>query len=175
MSKLLRDTITQLAESFVSGVLSAVRSVSLEDLASETDRAGGARRGRPAGRTAAPASVAATPKASRRGRGGRLRRRSPDDIAQVIEQVVGLLRGNSAGLRAEEIRAKLGLSAAELPRPISEALAARQISKTGEKRATRYFASGGKAAAGKGSAKKPSKRGGRRGAKRGKRGAKKSA
>lgn len=79
----------------------------------------------------------------------------------MVEQIVSLLRSNSSGLRAEEIRAKLGLSAAELPRPIGEALVSKQISKTGEKRATRYFAGGAKATA-RGGAKKTGKRGGKR-------------
>jgi hypothetical protein len=159
MSKLLRDTIAQLAETFVSGVLSAVRSASLEDLASETGSA------RPAGRTAAaPKAAAAAPAVkARRGRGGRLKRRTPEDIAQVIEHIVSLLRANANGLRAEEIRAKLGLSAAELPRPINEALASRTITKTGEKRATRYFVGGGGKAAGGGGAKKRGKRGAKKG------------
>jgi hypothetical protein len=90
----------------------------------------------------------------------------------VIERIVALLKANPAGLRAEQIREQLGLQAKELPRPLKEALDSGRLSKSGQKRATTYFAKGsgsGKAARGAGG-----KRGrgaasgrGRRAAKRG--------
>ncbi len=163
MSNSLRDSIAQLATNFVTEVLAAVRGASLEDLASETGRVGrpAARPvGRPPGRRpAAPAAAAAAPAAAKPGRKkggkkGRIRR-SASDIAGVIEKIVGLLR-SSPGLRAEEIRSKLGLANNEIPRPIQLALAEGKLKKTGEKRATRYFVGGkgGASAAGKAGAKK---------------------
>jgi hypothetical protein len=88
-----------------------------------------------------------------------LPRRSANDIAQVVERIVALLRQSSKGLRAEQIRQKLGLQAKELPRPLKEALDSGRLSKSGQKRATTYFLKGS------GGASKPTGRataGGRR-------------
>ena len=147
----LRNVITQLASQFATGVLNAIRGASLEEILAET-RGGAAvlaaarRPGRPAGGGEAEAA----PRAGkpRRGRGGRLSRRSAEDIGEVVERIVTLLGQNPKGLRAEQIRQKLGLEAKELPRPIAEALASKKVSKQGQKRATTYFAGGGRAGAG---------------------------
>ncbi|NOU34870.1 MAG: DNA-binding protein, partial [Polyangiaceae bacterium] len=48
------------------------------------------------------------------------------------------------GLRAEEIREAIGVSAKELPRPLGDALDGKRITKKGQKRATTYFARRGK-------------------------------
>jgi hypothetical protein len=139
----LHGTIQHLASQFAAGVLDAIRGASLEDILSETGGSGGGRR---AGRSALPVVFPAGAAASRR-KGGRLPRRSPKDIAKVVESIVTLLSGKPNGLRAEQIRAELNLEAKELPRPISEALASHKISKRGQKRATTYFTkSGGRAA-----------------------------
>jgi len=143
----LRSTISQLANDFAAGVLEAIRGASLEQILAET---GGtpARRGRPA---AAPRSEAGAPAPARPRRGGRLGRRSAKDIAALVEQIVRLLEAHPEGLRAEQIRQELGLEAKELPRPLTEALSSRRISKEGQKRATTYFArgaGGGRAARG---------------------------
>jgi hypothetical protein len=174
----LRATITELASSFAAGVLSAIRGASLEEILSETKRGGGAggagagsaggRRG--PGRPRAVVAEAAEEESAGRGRGraargrrGRLGRRSPTDIAAIVDSIVSLLASSPNGLRAEEIRQKLGLDANELPRPIKDALDAKRISKQGQKRATTYFArgagggakaSGGGAKAGKKAGKK---------------------
>jgi hypothetical protein len=129
----LRNTLDALATQFATQVLHAIRAASLEDILSESGSSPARRAG------AAPTSLrlqAAKP----RGKAGRLARRSPEDIGAVIEKIVGLLEKHSSGLRAEEIRGKLGLQAKELPRPIADALAAKRIVKEGEKRATTYFA-----------------------------------
>src|SRR5205823_6286980 len=90
----------------------------------------------------------------------KLGRRSPKAIAAVVDRVVGLLH-SKPGLRAEQIRAELGLAQNELPLPITEALANGQISKVGIKRATKYFA-GKRAGGGGGGAKRGGKKRGRR-------------
>jgi hypothetical protein len=54
--------------------------------------------------------------------------------------MVALLRAHPTGLRSEQIRAELGLRANEMPRPIAMALSKKKIRKTGQKRATTYFA-----------------------------------
>jgi hypothetical protein len=134
----LRATIVQLASDFAEGVLEAVRNVSLEDLLAEA--AGPSR------------PVATRPRAAqpepgpKRKRGRRLARRSPADLARVVERVVALLAQHPKGLRSEELQAKLGLAAREMPRPLGDALATHRIIRRGEKRATTYFAGSAKAA-----------------------------
>jgi hypothetical protein len=181
----LRAAISQLANQFASGVLEAIRGASLAEILAESAEgggraAGGARRGRP------PAAASAAGAASRpaKRRRGRLERRSATDIAGVVRQIVDLLGAHPAGLRAEQIRHELGLEAKELPRPITEALASRKISKQGQKRATTYFAKGAKAGgataakrgakAGKAAGKTAGKKRGKRSSSK-KRGAKKAA
>jgi hypothetical protein len=174
MQSSLRSRLGELANAFSANVLDAIRGASLEELLSESSGtrsrgpsiAAAAPRARQARRVpakAAPAAPAApaTPAAKRRG--GRLARRSSGDIAGVVASIVGLLKASPAGLRAEEIRSKLGLQAKELPRPLKEGLDAGTLSKTGQKRATTYFARG---AGGKGAGGKAAARAGRPAAKR---------
>jgi hypothetical protein len=151
MPSSLRNRLNELAASFSAGVLDAIRGASLEELLSESSSRG---KGRAPSRMPALATTtvarvgAATPAAEGvRRRPGRLPRRSAGDISQAVEQIVGLLSSNPAGLRAEQIRQKLGLQAKELPRPLKEGLDGGRLSKVGRKRATTYFAGG---AAGKG-------------------------
>ncbi len=187
MTGTLRDTIHLLAADFAAGVLGVIRGASLQDILAETEGEGVARRGRgrPPSQVVASSPPdrssrsAAAPRAARPGRSarsGRLQRRSASDIGDAIEQIVGLLAAHPKGLRAEQIRASLGLSARELPRPIAQALSLKQISKTGQKRATTYYAKGGggaPAAGGKaGREKAASKGGGRKAGKRSARAAK---
>jgi hypothetical protein len=168
----LHSTIQHLASQFASGVLDAIRGASLEEILSETSGRPGRRPGRPLSGGGAP-SVGST-----RRKSGRLPRRSQSDIAAVVDSIVSLLASKPKGLRAEQIRAELGLEAKELPRPISEALKSHKISKKGQKRATTYFAGGkGRPTAPKAgrsarkasakSSKRSKARGGKRGAKKG--------
>jgi hypothetical protein len=131
----LRGTIVQLASDFAEGVLEALRNVSIEDLLAEATAS-------PSRRPAAAARprAAEPPVRTKRTRGRRLARRSPADIARVVDRVVALLGQHPKGLRSEEIQAKLGLAAKELPRPLADALAARRITRRGQKRATTYLA-----------------------------------
>lgn len=137
----LRNTIEGLATQFATSILAALRSASIDDLA---DVAGsGARRGRPARAEGENASPATTPR--RRGRGGRLGRRSAGDITRMVGSIVDLLAKSPSGLRAEQIREALGVEAKELPRPLSDAVSSGRITKSGQKRATTYFAGNGAA------------------------------
>jgi hypothetical protein len=137
----LRQKLNDLAATFADSVLGAIRTASIDELTAEA--AGGRR---PAARSVvsngASASVGVAPVRARR-RGGRLPRRSAGDIAGVIDQITGLLRTSPKGLRAEQIRQKLGLEAKELPRPLKEAVDAGRLGKSGQKRATTYFLKGG--------------------------------
>lgn len=151
MSSTLRQTITDLATTFASGVLDAIRGASLEEILSETGRKGATPSG---GRTV---SAAGTSRAVRPD--GRLSRRSEEDIAEVVGKITSLLGKSPDGLRAEQIRDALGLQAKELPRPLAEALRSKQVTKKGQKRATTYFikdgagARGAKPGRGKGASK----------------------
>lgn len=189
MTTSLRNTITDLAASFASSILDAIRQMSLDEILAET-QGGGARRNAPraAGKVAkaapsASSGATAAPAGKRKRKGGRLERRSAGDITALVGRIVSVLESKPSGLRAEQIRDALGLESKELPRPLAEALQARRIVKTGKKRATTYFAAKAKAAGGAKAAAKPAAKpaakaaGGKRGrgkasAKKGKRGAK---
>lgn len=172
----LRSTIEALASQFASSVLDALRSASIDELvavaggAAPASASAPARRGPGRPRSTPSAAVEAAPASSgfgapkaKRGRGGRLGRRSAGDISQMIDAIVGALSKSAAGLRAEQIRETLGVEAKELPRPLAEALETGRITKSGQKRATTYFAAGSGGASGGG------KRGGGRKAGKGKR------
>jgi hypothetical protein len=131
----LRSTIQTMATEFAAGILNAIRSTPLEDILRETGGGStrsisGASRG---GRSHSGHSA---------GKGGRLARRSAEDISAMVDRIVALLARKPKGLRAEQIRDELSLEAKELPRPIAEALRSRKVTKSGQKRATTYFAKG---------------------------------
>jgi hypothetical protein len=166
MSSSLRSKLDELASSFANDVLHAIRSASIEDLLAESTGGGHrvASRGVARRVTSAPATGAAAPAAGRRRRGGRLGRRSAGDIAGVVDRIVGLVKASPKGLRAEQIRQKLGFQSKELPRPLKEAVDAGRLGKSGQKRATTYFVKGGAApkaapaTKGRGPAKKAAKK-----------------
>jgi hypothetical protein len=118
--------------------LAAIRGASLEELIGEA--AGGARRGpgRPP-RSGSTPTATAEPRARK---SGRLARRSPEQIAKALDQVVALVKGKKDGLRAEQIRAALKMQSKEMPRVLQEGLAKKKLKTKGQKRATTYFAVG---------------------------------
>jgi hypothetical protein len=134
MSGSLRSRLRELAAGFAGSVLDTLRGASLEELF-------GIEPGIRSGSVSSPARrVATTP----RPRGDRrLSRRSSGDVAALVERLVGVLEQHPGGLRAEEIREKLGLQAKELPRPLKEGLDSGRFSKSGQKRATTYFLKAG--------------------------------
>ncbi|WP_394824739.1 hypothetical protein [Pendulispora albinea] len=134
----LRKTIDQLAHDFATSVLGAIRGASLEEILGE-GKGGGGGGGRAPKANAVRREAVSTPAPARK-RGGRLPRRSEDEINEAVEKVVAVLKENKGGLRAEEIREQLGIDRKELPRPLAEALRKKRISKKGQKRATTYFA-----------------------------------
>ncbi|MDP9148396.1 MAG: hypothetical protein M3O36_00425 [Myxococcota bacterium] len=141
MHSSLRQKLNELATHFTNGVLDAIRTSPIEELFSDTvaPKVNGPR---PSARHEAVAPSAGPAPRSGRAKGGRLPRRSSEDISGMLSRIVTLLRGNPNGLRAEQIRAQLGVSAKELPRPLAEGLSASSVRKTGQKRATTYFAAG---------------------------------
>ena len=128
----LKTRLDSLASTFATEVVRAIQSASLEELLGEV---GGVRRGpgRPNGSTAAP-----RPRGARKG--GRLARRSADDIAKTLERVVALVKRHKNGMRAEQIRTVLRMQAKEMPRVLKEGLSKKMLKSKGQKRATTYFA-----------------------------------
>src|SRR5277367_2835306 len=92
----LRSQLDSLAAAFASAVVDAIRGASLHELVASDGRAAPAARaaGGPTAKTVAPKTT----------RSGRLKRRSSEDIGQVLDQVVSLVKKNKDGLRAEQIR-----------------------------------------------------------------------
>lgn len=132
----LHSTLNDLAASFADSILEAIRGASLDELVSPKQAArSNGRSPRPAAPARAPAPVATRPRSS-----GRLHRRSPEEIASTLDQVVAIVKKNPEGLRAEQIRQELGLQAKEMPRILKEGLSKKVFRSKGQKRATTYFA-----------------------------------
>ncbi len=132
----LRSQLTELAQTFVESVLVAMKGTSVEEfLHARTD-------GHRA--TAVPARSgsgrATLPSRPGRPKPGRLPRRSPEDIARVLDLVTKLVKSHPKGMRAEEIRKKLGLDVREMPRILKDGVAKKKLKSKGQKRATTYFA-----------------------------------
>jgi hypothetical protein len=132
----LHSTLNDLAASFADSILEAVRGASLDELIAPNGQT------RKNGRTPrAPAAVASVPAARDPSRSStRLQRRSPQEIAKALAQVVSLVKKHKEGLRAEQIRSELGLQAKEMPRILKEGLEKKALKSKGQKRATTYFA-----------------------------------
>jgi hypothetical protein len=97
-----------------------------------------ARQARPAKKAAATATRAAP--AKKAAKAGRLPRRSPADIAMALTNVVALVKSDFGGLRAEQIRDRLGMASKEMPRVLKEGLAKKVLKSKGVKRSTTYTA-----------------------------------
>jgi hypothetical protein len=131
----LRSSLSTLADSFANDVLQAIRGASLEELLGDAGRGGRRGPGRPRG--SQPATKAPAPRARK---SGRLARRSPEQIAKALDQVVALVKSKKDGLRAEQIRAALKMQSKEMPRVLQEGLAKKKLKSKGQKRATTYTA-----------------------------------
>ena len=129
----LKSSLESLASTFAASVLDAIRGASLQELLPES---GGAPRRTP-GR---PPGSRSTPTTQRARKPGRLPRRSPEDIAKALDQVVALVKGKKTGLRAEQIRVALKMQSKEMPRVLREGLAKKKLKSKGQKRATTYSA-----------------------------------
>ncbi|MGA7120334.1 MAG: hypothetical protein WBY94_09565 [Polyangiaceae bacterium] len=137
MATSLQATLNELAASFAESVLEAIRGISLNELVEGSAQV--RRVGRP---NRAPAAAAPPAPTAKRGvaTSGRLPRRSQEDIAEALAQVVALAKKHREGLRAEQIRAELGLQPKEMPRILKEGLQKKALKSKGQKRATTYFA-----------------------------------
>jgi hypothetical protein len=156
MTNTLRSQINSLAATFASAVFDAIRGASLADILEDGGRSE-VRNGRgdrvSPGRGASAATVRrvaaggdqpdpqlAPATAKKAAKGGRLARRSPEEIERALELVVALLRSTKDGLRSEQIRAHIGMQKEALPRVLKEGLATKQLRSKGEKRSTTYTA-----------------------------------
>jgi hypothetical protein len=139
----LKNRISVLAEEFSAGVLAAIRSASLDEILAGGSVAPAKRGpGRPpkSNGGATESAKAAPTKPAPKTKGGRLARRSPEQIAEVIESIVGALKKSKDGMRSEQIQKVLKLDKKEIFGPLNEALEGKKITKKGQRRATTYFA-----------------------------------
>lgn len=125
----LQQKIQDLATAFANDLLRALRSIPLSELAADGEG--------PKVKVSRDSSKFVLPAKAKKG-GGRLARRSPDQIAKAVEKIVALLKEHPEGLGAERIRELSKIDRRELGRPIADALATGKIWKEGEKRATVY-------------------------------------
>ena len=140
----LRTTIHELAQAFADSLLEAIRRAPVGDI-SGPERPERPERpvvGRPAARTRSSASAKKAKDAPRAVKAStrRPKRRSPQDIAGALAQVVAVVKKAKGGMRAEQIRTALGMHPKEMPRVLHEGLAKKTLRKKGQKRATTYFA-----------------------------------
>lgn len=75
-----------------------------------------------------------------RAKGGRLARRSQQQIEATLAKVIAAVKKSKSGLRAEEIRKQLQLDVREVPRVLKEGLKTKKLKAAGQKRATTYSA-----------------------------------
>ena len=132
----LRSQLDALAQSFASQIVEAIRGASLQELV------GGESNGRRAVEGGGQPHPLSVPVPKKRGKNGRLPRRSAEEIAKSLDKIVLLVKTHKNGMRAEEIRAKLGMESKEMPHILKEGLAKKKLTAKGNKRATTYFARG---------------------------------
>jgi hypothetical protein len=137
----LRSQLDALAANFATQIVAAIQGASLQELlvSGASGQGTGGRRARAvAGGQPDPLSVPVPGK--KPGNNGRLPRRSAQEIQAALGKIVLLVKTHKQGMRAEEIRAALGMQAKEMPRILKEGVAKKRLSAKGQKRATTYFA-----------------------------------
>jgi hypothetical protein len=149
----LSATFQTLAHDFTQGVLSLLRSSSLEEIEALLSPRRGPGRPRKNGSAFLPAN-GSTPKTSSSS-SKRLTRRSAEQIQETLKAITALVAQHKSGLRSEAIQAALGLSKKEMPKPIALGLSSGVLRKSGNKRATTYFAAKAAPDSGKSSPSSP--------------------
>ena len=132
MPSSLRAALDNLAQTFASAVLTAIRTASIEELLAESGSNGR--------RAASPREATPTPARKAAGKRGRLARRTPEEVEATLVKVVSTLKATRGkGMRSEQIQAALKLDKREMPRVIAVGLQSKKLRRKGEKRATVYF------------------------------------
>jgi hypothetical protein len=135
--------IAQRVHAFVSEITELARQQALETLSAALVAGGRARAAR--GRNGA-----ATARVGRRGgRDVAGNRRSPEEIDRAAQALLAEIQSNP-GLRVEQIGRALGAATKDLSLPLKKLLSQRMVRSEGQRRATRYFPSGGAARGGRG-------------------------
>lgn len=130
----LRQALEDQSRRFASEIVNALRSASLDELMSI---AGGEAFRLPK----LPGNAPSAPKAAKAAnKEGRLNRRSPEDITRTLDNILAVLAVHPEGLRAEQIKEALNLDKREMPKPLALGLETGALTKSGNKRATTYFA-----------------------------------
>jgi hypothetical protein len=123
---MLKETIAKLTSQFAKTILDEIRSASFSEV---TGVNGGAR--------AIKTTKAPKTKASKR------IRRTEADIGKLVATIAAAVKKAGAdGIRAEDLRKKLGVEKKYLPKPIAVALSQKLFRKKGEKRTTTYYVGG---------------------------------
>ena len=136
----LRSQLDALAATFANQIVAALQGASLHELVASGGKGnvGNVRRAMVvASGDRLPEPISAPP--ARKAKNGRLPRRSGEEIAATLNKIVLLVKTQKNGLRAEEIRSKLGLLPKEMPRILKEGLSTKKLTSKGQKRATTYF------------------------------------
>lgn len=135
-----KDKIRSLVDAFVGDLDRMIREAVWETAQRSLGIEGGKaaapaarRRGRPP--KAAPAAKAAPAPRARKKKGAK---RDPAEITKLTERLLAAV-GAKPGQRMEHLGKALGASTAELQIPVARLLAAKKITRKGEKRATTYF------------------------------------
>jgi hypothetical protein len=137
----LRSQLDVLAQQFTQQVLAAVQGAPLQELmgslgqGGRPGQAGAISGGRAVGVRGTPASASKPTE-----KDGRLPRRSAEEVQMALQKIVLLVKTHKEGMRAEQIRATLGMLPKEMPRILQEGLASKKLTSKGQKRATVYFA-----------------------------------
>ena len=137
----LRAQLDALASTFATQIVAAIQAASLRELtASDGGWGSSGRRPRAArGGGGQPDPLSVPTPGKKPGKNGRLPRRSAEEIQAALNKIVLLVKTHKQGMRAEEIRAALGMQAKEMPRILKEGVARKKLSTKGQKRATTYF------------------------------------
>jgi len=142
---MLHTQLQGLATKFADDVVTAIRNASLDQITSSPNgsRRNGHTNGHASGNghTNGHAASSGAKSYIRTTKGGRLARRSPEEIKKTLGLVVAALKtSKKSGMRAEEIRKFLDLDVREVPRVLKEGLSSKLLRSKGQKRATTYFA-----------------------------------
>jgi hypothetical protein len=133
----LQSQLDALASNFAKAIIAALQRASLQEFVG-SDRGRGSS-GRTPRREVSVASPGPTVSKAAPRKPGRLPRRSADEIAATLNKIILLVKTHKDGMRAEEIRSKLGMQSKEMPRILKEGVSTKKLTTKGQKRATTYF------------------------------------